>query len=218
VIFIVTPNHLQSRILYGINFFKQCNRCDTIINLGRCNQYRKYKPQDIHKNMAFAAIDLLAAIVSVFASHLGRLDRLAVHGTGRRCRFTTIGNTDLLVKVCENLTPHSLLFPFVVMIKNSTMRRKIMGANFSIDIPFVTSKIFRRRFHAGKLPGSVPSRFSQARAVGGCPIPGRSGRSSTLCESLRSLFISLVKFCGEFTKYRFFKRFRQYQFSNSLLS
>ena len=64
-----------------------------VLNIGAVRFDEERAPVGIDKRMAFAAVDLLAGVVSTRTAALGRLDALAVDDRRRRRRFAPAENS-----------------------------------------------------------------------------------------------------------------------------
>src|SRR5512135_558533 len=85
VILTVRPDLLQARVVRALQLAEDLWGRRGIVHRRAGHDDGRQQAQGIHQDMAFSARDLLAAIITVFATEFGRLDGLTIDagGTGR---------------------------------------------------------------------------------------------------------------------------------------
>src|SRR5205085_6965720 len=98
-----------------------------IIHVGRRHHDGYQQPQGINQDMAFASVDLLAAIAAALLTALGRLDRLAVNGAGAgSCGASGLG-ADQRAEGVEQSLPGAVAGPVLEVVVDRLPGREVMG-------------------------------------------------------------------------------------------
>ena len=82
VILVVREHHLQPRQVPARRLGEHLRGRPAVVHVGGRHHHGDQQPQRVHQDMAFAAVDLLAAVGAALLAALGRLDQLAVDGGG----------------------------------------------------------------------------------------------------------------------------------------
>src|SRR4051794_25778865 len=81
----------------------------------------------IHQNMAFSALDLLAAIIaSLLSSHAGALDRLRIDNTRGGLRITPKTDPQALADGCVESLPGTIDAPEAKVMVDGLPRREVV--------------------------------------------------------------------------------------------
>ena len=98
-----------------------------ILDGGTGNHYAQHQPERVHRQVAFAALDLFARVVAGFSSLIGSFDRLAVNDRGRRCHLSAFGLAQPVAQGVVNKGPSPILAPLAKVAVDRLPWTEILG-------------------------------------------------------------------------------------------
>ena len=126
VVLVVPEEFLHAWVIVDIESIHHLRSCSTIVeNCGR-DHHRQQQSHCIHQNMAFSAIDLLAAIIAMLTASLCRLDRLAINAGSAGRRFPARFDPHLHTQSVHHALPGSIVTPGSEVVVDRALGQQIM--------------------------------------------------------------------------------------------